>query len=351
MSVFKVKIRKEKDRNSCLEETMEKKFGKLVSSVGKNAKNLLEKSKDIAIQAVDQNSDGKISLEDASMMAENVGNVMKKGAYALKEAAEEQTRQLELKTLQPIFLENLNATDFVMSKFIRIAERDKKYSESVVCKGSIGFLSDKKGLRIINIFRDSVDTFGLSFYPDCNSEFFYVDPSDRDAYIALDEYFYYLKQARISELQRIAQDLGAKHFKVTYKEEKATFSKKKRNVEAAGGTIASANIDQSHIDQKYVTAEIASEMEFPGHMPVRPKLKYLKYDPSINSLIEMRMNEHTPVLHQKLRLKLSNSSGIKENEAAMIDAVLKGMKCTGNTTLVNEIQNEARRYLEYEIDF
>ena len=132
---------------------------------------------------------------------------------------------------------------------------------------------------------------------------------------------------------------------------KMSFSKKKRNVEAAGGTIASANIDQSHIDQKYVTAEIASEMEFPGHMPVRPKLKYLKYDPSINSLIEMRMNEHTPVLHQKLRLKLSNSSGIKENEAAIIDAVLKGMKCTGNTTLVNEIQNEARRYLEYEIDF
>lgn len=65
----------------------------------------------------------------------------------------------------------------------------------------------------------------------------------------------------------------------------------------------------------------------------------------------MRMNEHTPVIHQKFMLKLSNSSGLRESEAAMIDAVLKGMKCVGNATLVSEIQNESRRYLEYEIDF
>ena len=31
--------------------------------------------------------------------------------------------------------------------------------------------------------------------------------------------FLYLKIARIRELQKIVQDLGAKHFRVTYKEE------------------------------------------------------------------------------------------------------------------------------------
>ena len=65
----------------------------------------------------------------------------------------------------------------------------------------------------------------------------------------------------------------------------------------------------------------------------------------------MRMDETAPLLHQKFMLKLSNSSGLKENEAAKIDAVLKGMKCTGNTTVVSEVHNESRRYLEYEIDF
>lgn len=92
-------------------------------------------------------------------------------------------------------------------------------------------------------------------------------------------------------------------------------------------------------------------MECPGHAPAKPKLKYMKYDPSINGLVEMRMNEHAPLLHQKFMLKLSNSSGLKESEAIKIDAVLKGMKCTGNSTVVNETQNESRRYLEYEIDF
>ena len=330
---------------------MEKKFGKLVLNVGKNAKDLLEKSKDITIQVADQNADGKFDLEDVSVIAGSVGNVMKKGAQTLKETTDEKARQLELKTLQPIFLETLNDTDFLMSRFIRITDRDKKHAESEVCKGSIGFLSDQKGLHIVNIFRDSIDSYGLSFYPDCDSEFYYVDPSDRDGYIALDEYFSYLKQVRISELQKIAQDLGAKHFKVTYKEEKTSFSEKKVSKKVTAKTIASIDVEQNNENKKYSTVEIAAEMECPGHTPVKPKLKYMKYDPSINGLVEMRMNEHAPLLHQKFMLKLSNSSGLKESEAIKIDAVLKGMKCTGNATVLSETQNESRRYLEYEIDF
>lgn len=330
---------------------MEKKFGKLVSSVGKSTKDLLEKSKNIAIQAVDQNDDGKFDLEDVSSMAATVGNVMKKGAQTLKETTDEKAHQLELKALQPIFLETLNDTDFLMPKFIRIAERDKKHAESEVCRGSIGFLSDQKGLHIVNIFRDSVETFSLSFYPDCDSEFYYVDPSDRDSYIALDEYFNYLKQVRISELQKIAQDLGAKHFRVTYKEEKTSFSGKKVNKKVTAKPIASVDVEQNYEDKKYSTVEIAAEMECPGHSPVKPVLKYMKYDPSVKGLVNMRMNEQASLLHQKFELKLSNSSGLKESEAVKIDAVLKGMKCTGNATVVNEAQNESRRYLEYEIDF
>ena len=37
--------------------------------------------------------------------------------------------------------------------------------------------------------------------------------------------------------------------------------------------------------------------------------------------------------------------------AVKIDAMLKSMKVSGNTTIVAEVQNEARRILEYEIDF
>lgn len=179
---------------------MERKFGKFVANVGENAKGLLEKSKDIAIQVIDQNGDGKIDLTDVSEIAESVGSTMKKSAQTLGEMAGEKSRMLELKALNPIFLETLNDTEFLVSKFVRIADRDKKHADSEVCKGSIGFISEQKRLRMVNIFQDSVDAFGLSFYPDCGSGFYYVDPSDREHYIALDDYFGYLKLARINEL-------------------------------------------------------------------------------------------------------------------------------------------------------
>ena len=313
---------------------MEKKFGKLVSNVGKNAKNILEKSKNKAVQIADQNDDGKFDLEDVTAMANSVGNIVKKGARTLKETADEKARQMERKTLLPIVLEDLN--DYPMPKLIRITERDKKYSESEVCKGSIGFWSDFKEVRLMNIFRDSVNVYGISFYPNYDSEFYYVNPVDSDNYIVLDEYFDYLKQVRVGELQKIAQDLGAKHFRVTYKEEKTAFSERRTNKKVGIKSVGDVSAEQKSEENKYSKIEIAAEME---------------YDPNVQKLIEMRMDEQGPLRRQTLTIKLSNSSGLKESEAVKIDAILKGLKCTGNSTVVNEVRNESRRYLEYEIDF
>ena len=63
------------------------------------------------------------------------------------------------------------------------------------------------------------------------------------------------------------------------------------------------------------------------------------------------MDDSSPITHQKYTLKLSNSSGIKEKDAVKIDAALKSMKFTGNTTVTSEAKNEARRFFEYEVDF
>ena len=270
------------------------------------------------------------------------------------DSAEEKSRQLELKSLRPVFPETLDDADFLMPKFIRVAERDRKHAESEVCKGSIGYLSDQKGFRIVNIFRDSIEAFGLTFCPDCDSEFYYVDPSDRDQYIALFDYFSYLKVARVNELQKIAQDLGAKHFRVTYKEQKTSFSrnavKAKGNAKVPSGTIT-ADAEHDLSASAVSNVEVAAEMQCLGHAPTEPKLCYLQREPSIQSLITLRMDKTSPMLHQKYTLKLSNSSGIKEKDAVKIDAALKAMKISGNTTVISEAQNESRRFFEYEIDF
>lgn len=55
--------------------------------------------------------------------------------------------------------------------------------------------------------------------------------------------------------------------------------------------------------------------------------------------------------HQKFVLNLSTSSGIKEKDAAKIDAAFSAMKLSGNAIVTEEVRNEDLRQLEYEIVF
>ena len=287
------------------------KFEAFLAEKGKAAKNLI----DNAITAIDQNDDGKIDLADVAVVADVMGSAAKKGAQLMKETAEEKARLYELKTLRPIFTSSLDAADFSMPKFIRIIERPQKYIDSEVCQNSIGFWSNNSGLEIVNIFSDSLAVFGLSFYPDSDCDFFYVDPSDRDRYIALDEYFNYLKVARINELKKLAQDLGAKHFRVTYMEEKTYFSetKAKANVKA----VAKAEIGYRSAEKQYSKIEIAAEMDFPGHAPNKPILKYMQRDPSIQTLVAMRMDQASPLSCAALAYTSSRPPHIKKQDSGM----------------------------------
>lgn len=315
------------------------------------AKELAGKVVDKTKEMIDRNDDGKLDMEDVSVVADAVSEGVMKGAAAMLEAADNSRKEMELKLLNPIFEHTLQETDFLMSKLIRVTDRDKRHTESDVCQGSIGYLLDKGGLRIVNIFNDSIDAFGLTFYPNVYSEFYYVNPTDRDNYISLDNYFEYMKTVRVNELQRVAQDLGAKHFKVTYKEENAYFSNNKSNagakVNKAKEAEASFELEETKSSKTYV----AAEMNLEGHDPVEPKLVYLAKDDSVNTLIHMRMTEGSKFHSHKISIKLSSASGIKESDAIKIDAVLKGLKVVGNATVANEVRNESRRSLEYEIDF
>ena len=320
----------------------------------KNGNLFWKKAKQSIVNAVDQNNDGSFDMKDISILAGTIGNAAMSTATAVMATAEEKSREMERKLLQPIFAEDLDNADFLLSKLIRVTKIDKRRAESAICNGSVGFMSTHKDFPFVNIFRDKIDYFGITLYPDADCELYYVDPSDRDRYIALDIYFDHLKIARISELQKIAQDLGAKHFRVTYKEQKTTFSG--NAVKAKGafkkvGDSASAEAEHELKLTDASTVEVAAEMDCPGHAPVKPRLHYLQRDPSIENLIALRMDETSPLHHQKYTLKLSNSSGIKEKDAIKIDAALKGMKISGNTTVASEVRNESRRFFEYEIDF
>ena len=313
------------------------------ANTGKNAAALIGKAKKAVIEAVDQNDDGEFTLADINIVADQLGE---KKALLKMEA--------DRKSLCPIFEEDLNNPEFTMSKLIRITQIDKKHPESAACKGSIGYESVQKGIRVITIYPDKAKIFGLSFFPDIDSEVYYIDPSDRDKYIALDDYFSYLKIARIGELQRVAQELGATHFRVKFMEQKKSFTqdaaKAKANVKAPQKQGGAVDASFENKTDNYSKVEIASEMNCIGHEPNRPKLEYFKNDPQIQSLIDLRMNDNT-LTHQIYTLSLISSSGVKIKDAIKIDAALSAMKISGNATFVSEAQSEMRRFFEYEIDF
>lgn len=269
-------------------------------------------------------------------------------AQSLAEVINNGKNSWNLKRLKPIFINDLNG--MIFSRLVRIVEREKKFDIDV-CKGSIGYWDTCKGERWMNIFKDSVSKFGLDFYPNDEVNFYYVDPTNKDSYIVLDEYFDRLKQVRVSELQKIAQDLGAKYFRVTYIKERTTLSKKAANGKGSIHKKGNGSAQMNATEQKYDRMDIVAEMSFPGHEPVMPHVRYLKYDPNIENLIKMRMDPKGPLNHQTLNIKLSSSSGLKETDAVKIDMILKSLKMVGNTTVSSEVQNEAKSILEYEINF
>ncbi|WP_295254131.1 hypothetical protein [uncultured Catenibacterium sp.] len=281
--------------------------------------------------------------------AKELGDVASETAHDVAVKMDEMKRQWDLKRLKPIFSEDLNGMQY--SRLVRIVERDKKF-DIEVCRGSIGYWAICKGERWINIFKDSVGKFGLKFYPYEDINFYYVDPTNKDNYIVLDEYFYRLKQARVNGLQKIAQDLGAKKFRVTYMREKSSLIKKKWTGKGAvKDADGSGSVEVDKLEKQYDKVEIEAENSFPGHEPVGPHVRYLKYDQNVQNLIDMRMDTKGPINHQTLSIKLSSTSGLKEKNAAKLDMILKSLKVAGNTTVLSEVQNEEKSILYYEIDF
>ena len=126
-------------------------------------------------------------------------------------------------------------------------------------------------------------------------------------------------------------------------------TKAKAQAKAAGVGNAEGEHDLS--EEKCSVNDVAAEMFMEGHAPQEPELVYLLKDDNVQNLIHLRMKGGDGFHHHKISIKLSNSSGLKESDAVKIDAFLKGMKVSGNATVVSEAKNESRRYFEYEIDF
>ena len=327
------------------------------------SKGFWEKAQEAFIKVVDVNNDESIDLKDVAAVADNVGNAAKNAVDVVRKNAKEGANQLagkmelarkeaEKKALCPIFAEDLDSQDFHVPKMIRIAEPDKKHENSEVCQGAIGYEIHSKGVCILNIYPSAIKQFGISLSPGFDEELYYVDPSNCNHYIGLDGYFNHMKIVRVNELQRIAQELGATHFKVTYKEQKKRFAARKADVKGQlkHDMLVNGQVIREGTEEDYDKVEIAAESYYEGHEPVIPVLRYYQNDTQIKALVDARMSNNK-LQHMSYTLNCSSSSGIKTKDAIKIDAALNALKLAGNATLTSEAQSEERRCFEYEIDF
>ncbi len=336
---------------------MEKKkinLGNAAVGAGKLAAGFLSKAKDAVVSAVDQNGDGKLGLDDVSIVTDTVKAAVKEGSDRWNEKQEQRRREKELETLRPLFESDVDKPDFSLPKLIRIARMDEKHAGSEVCKNSIGFTFPGKDMDVLTIYPEHIAYFGIRFQQELDDGLYYVDPTDRDYYIPIDGYYNYLKIQRISELQTIARDLGAKRFSVIYKEYQKSASELdaqgKANLKAGKKQGATTEASHHSRENTFSKIEVAAKMEFIGHEAQRPILNYFKKDSQIQTLVDLRMGDNT-LKHQAYTLELSNSSGIKYEDALKIDAALKEMNASGKVSVASEALNEASRIFEYEIDF
>lgn len=330
----------------------------IVSGAGKATAAFLGKTKEAASKAkaslngmADTNGDGIIDAKDVSAFANRLGNKARLTVEAAKSSADARTREKALHGLTPLFPDDFRAAGFIMPKILLLEDMDRIKAEADSFSEAVGYSVCSAGKAVISLFRSRQLGLGLSFYPDVETGVYCVDPADRAHFIRLSEYFNYIKKAEISELQKIAQDLGAKHFRITFREKSSGES----DFNAAGNLSlkgpASANAKHSAKTEESSSTEIAADNVFPGHAPVRPQLHYLRHEPDILNLIEMRMDPSSPLMGQTYSLCLANSSGIQREDAAAVDGVFNGIKGTASASVSRVLNRQENSTLEYTIEF
>lgn len=258
--------------------------------------------------------------------------------------------EMDLKMYSPVFPNALDS--YERPQLLRIVNYDKRMQIDA-CEGAIGFEEKIKSEKVFTLYKDSANEYGFRLFPYVDESIYYKNPYEENSYICLDDYFNYIRKSKVSELERIAFCLGAKYFKVEVKEKKKTIlaNKKKANAKVQKGGNADASYEASKDD--YCNIEIAAELTFEGNREVKePELKYFKYSDDIVNLVQMRLGADGYQLKKKTySLECTTNLDMKESMACNIDAVLKGLKCAGNASMLSEYQSQKRTTLEYTIEF
>jgi len=174
---------------------------------------------------------------------------------------------------------------------IVIADEDQRKGIEV-CEGAIGWFSKEAGLEVLHLYEEAVPFSGVAFFPRaiCDAVYF-EDTMTPGRYVSLDCYFDVLNKDKITELRRIAYELGAKKCTLEVTEEAKSVRVGKGAASGKGKTEVSAGKARKRISStggevkadlknaKELEQRIVFEQEFEGNAnPKRPELKWYAHD-------------------------------------------------------------------------
>lgn len=301
--------------------------------------------------------DFKELKEKAVGVAQEAASKSKELADKSMELAAEAKYEFDLKTINPIHEERFNSIDYHVPSIIQVLDYDKKM-ENPVCEGAWGFQERIKDKSLLCLMSESVEKTELKFIPYMSNTLYYRNPYMENTYICLDEYFRYIQDAKVHELETIAHSLGAKKVKIAFKEMKKTLVSNNKSGEAKVklpfSKKSGMEVNVNHIDSEnqFSNIEIASEIEFVDRKdPVEPKLTYFKGNMDIMTLIKMRLEKDNPIKSKTFKFNCVQGRDMQKNDAVSIDAILEKKGLSGNVSIVSEVQEEQRKVLKYSIEF
>ena len=312
---------------------------------------VVDEAKDAAEKGVEFIGDAaKVAVKLADNQLKQAKSVFNK----LGKDYDEAKSRRNLEKYQPIFFDEIENGEIQYPNMINIVEYDKRMSIEE-CRGAVGYRDNIKNVEMIGIYKNDVAKYnGIEFYPDASASVYYVHPFQKNKYIEVFEYFKYLKEAKVAELENIAQKLGAKHFTVKILEESISNEKIKNKGSASIGVQkdkAGVEVEQNSSEKRYEYMGITAENRFPGKNPEEPELIFWSNNESIKNLVKQRLDKDNPITSKSFTLDYNTSSGIKEKEAAKIDGVLKVLKFKAAGSIEKEAQKESKRRFEYTIEF
>ncbi len=273
-------------------------------------------------------------LEAAGNAIETAVDKAGDGVEALAGKASDAKERIDKARFGPVF--DLDQIEGNMPQVIYV-EDNQRLKNVPACKGAFGFIEKLKGMQVMRLLPKYIGLPGIKFYPDTDGVLYFRDPCDDHLYIDINDYFDYLNAVRVNELELIAQDLGAKHIKVVYKEARKVFV----DTDAKADEPAEFSFTEVFTDDVYDA----------GETPAAPAVQYLQNDPSISSLIDRRLDSEQDVEQETNTIPCKILDGMSVDDAVKLDGILKTLKLNGNASVASAAEALERAVLEYTIEF